>query len=235
MPLIHIKGNIFNTKCQTLVNPVNCAGVMGKGLALEFQMRYPEMISEYVRKCQAGRLVIGNPWLYQGKAQWVLNFPTKKHWRQPARIDYIESGLSNFRETYKANGITAVAFPQLGTECGGLDWACVQSCMEKHLEDLPIVIEIYSYDSSSPDNAFVLFSQNIPKMSRRAIKKQIGLNENQVMKLLTAMEANGFSNFHDLKRIGGFGNKTMQKIHAFCKSNVVNAEDVGPHKQYELL
>ena len=87
-----INGNIFNTKAQTIVNTVNCVGVMGKGIALVFKLRYPAMFDIYQDFCKQGLIGIGKLWIYKGDARdpWALNFPTKTHWKLPSEYEYIE-------------------------------------------------------------------------------------------------------------------------------------------------
>ncbi len=96
-----LNGNIFASERQTLVNAVNCVGVMGAGIALEFKLRYPAMFLRYESLCRQGRMEIGKLWLYKpdpGSDQpWVLNFPTKRHWRLPSKDDLIDSLKSSFR------------------------------------------------------------------------------------------------------------------------------------------
>ena len=117
-----VRGNIFNTKAQTIVNTVNCVGVMGKGIALVFKLRYPLMFDIYKGFCKSKQIGIGKLWLYKGEPEepWVLNFPTKFHWKYPSKLEYIELGLEKFVTTYKEKGITSIAFPMLGTNNGGL-------------------------------------------------------------------------------------------------------------------
>lgn len=90
-----VRGNIFNTKAQTIVNTVNCVGVMGKGIALVFKLRYPLMFDIYKGFCKSKQIGIGKLWLYKGEPEepWVLNFPTKFHWKYPSKLEYIELGL----------------------------------------------------------------------------------------------------------------------------------------------
>ena len=85
-------GHIFNTKAQTIVNTVNCVGVMGKGIALVFKLRYPNMFVVYKEHCNAKRIAPGKLWLYKSEknAPWVLNFPTKFHWKYPSKMEYLE-------------------------------------------------------------------------------------------------------------------------------------------------
>lgn len=138
-------GDIFESKCTTLVNTINCVGVMGKGIALEFKRRYPDMFTEYVQLCESGNVRPGRPYLYCDLAgASVINFPTKDNWRSPSKFSYIEAGLEWFRQSYRELGITSVAFPPLGCGNGGLNWDVVGPTMYKALKDLPIDIEIYA-------------------------------------------------------------------------------------------
>ena len=140
-----LTGDILFSKCQTLVNPVNCVGVMGKGLALRFRKAYPDMYLRYKNICQRGLLKPGMLWLYQSKSGTkVLCFPTKNDWRKPSRPEWIVDGLNKFVATYKAKGITSAAFPLLGAGNGGLDKSTAMAILEEHLRGCDIPIEIYS-------------------------------------------------------------------------------------------
>ena len=144
-------GNIFDSKAKTLVNTVNCVGVMGKGIALEFKEKYPNMFDEYVQICERHELKPGQPYYYTDLiGNSVINFPTKDHWRSPSRLSYIEKGLDWFRDHYSELGITSVAFPPLGCGNGGLSWETVGPLMYKKLSDLPIDIEIYAPYGTNP-------------------------------------------------------------------------------------
>ena len=143
----YIEGNIFRAEVQTLVNPINTVGVMGAGLAKKFAQMYPNMYIIYKEISHAKQLRIGKLWLYEATdVDWVLNFPTKRDWRQPSMLGYIESGLIAFVNIYKAWGITSIAFPQLGCGNGELKWKDVKPLMENYLNDLEIPIEIYIFD-----------------------------------------------------------------------------------------
>lgn len=109
-----VKGDIFQSPAQVLVNTVNTIGVMGKGIAKEFKTLFPEMFKKYQFHCESGELDIGKLWVYKTANKWILNFPTKTTWRKPSKYEYIESGLKNFVETYAERGITSIASPPLG-------------------------------------------------------------------------------------------------------------------------
>lgn len=138
-------GNIFESKCLAIVNTVNCVGVMGKGIALEFKKRYPEMFIDYVKKCKSGKVQTGIPYVFDnGDGMTIINFPTKDHWRSPSRLSFVVQGLDWFVANYEKYGITSVAFPPLGCGNGGLSWEVVGPIMYQKLRGLPIEVEIYA-------------------------------------------------------------------------------------------
>jgi len=138
-----IKGDIFDSDTQTLVNTVNCVGVMGKGIALIFKQKYPKMFARYKELCDKKLIKVGSLWLYKAEAQWVLNFPTKDHWRNPSEIEYLKLGLKRFVETYEEKGITSISFPLLGASNGGLDPDVSLRLMKEYLKDVKIPVFIY--------------------------------------------------------------------------------------------
>lgn len=143
----YIMGDYYQTPAKVIVNTVNTVGVMGKGLALKFKQLYPEMFRQYQYYCDSGLLTVGKLWLYKTDNKWILNFPTKKDWRDPSKIEYITAGLQKFCDTYQQQEITSIAFPELGCGNGGLDWKTVKPIMEHYLNNLPI--DIYIYESNT--------------------------------------------------------------------------------------
>ena len=135
--------DIFSSTMQTIANPVNCVGVMGKGLALAFKLHFPHHFFYYKSLCSARRLSPGILATFEEKNKNILLFPTKDHWRNPSRIEYIEEGLKYLVENYKELGITSLALPPLGCGLGGLKTKDVLSLCQKYLEPLPIPVELY--------------------------------------------------------------------------------------------
>jgi O-acetyl-ADP-ribose deacetylase (regulator of RNase III) len=202
-----INGNIFNSKAQTIVNTINCVGVMGKGIALVFKLRYPLMFDIYKRFCDEKHIGIGKLWLFnqQPNTPWVLNFPTKYHWKYPSKMEYIEKGLVKFSETYKEKGIKSIAFPLLGTHNGGLEREEVKLQMIKYLSKCDIPIEVYDYDPTAPDDLFETFKNNWRKLSQQDIRKINEVLENpEVYSMVT------------LVSYDGIGEKTLQKAFDFA-------------------
>jgi len=161
------QGDLFKSNCQTLVCTVNCEGVMGKGIALEFKKNFPRMFIRYKDACLYSKTQLkygGDLWLFRypdleqftlwtstengnmlitGRQSRILCFATKEKWRNPSKMEWIERGLQEFVAKYKEWGITSIAFPKLGCSNGGLDWNKVRPLMEKYLGDLDIPVEIY--------------------------------------------------------------------------------------------
>jgi O-acetyl-ADP-ribose deacetylase (regulator of RNase III) len=212
-----IQGNIFNSKLQTVVNTVNCVGVMGKGIALVFKLRYPEMFEVYSEHCKKGNISIGKLWIYKGEldAPWVLNFPTKFHWKYPSKLEYLEKGLEKFCDSFKDQGITSIAFPLLGAHNGGLDKEDVLKIMNKYLENCNIPIEIYEYDPDAPDDLFEKFSKNWSSLSSLEIKEHTSISKDKIATITSAIETGKVSSMISLINERGIGLKTMEKCFRF--------------------
>lgn len=140
-----LTGNLFESRAQTLVNTVNCVGVMGKGIALEFKQRFPDMFADYVARCRRGEVRLGRPYLYKRlMPPWILNFPTKEHWRAVANLQDIIRGLEYLVTHYREWGIQSLAVPPLGCGHGQLEWRVVGPTLYRHLSRLDIPVELYA-------------------------------------------------------------------------------------------
>ncbi|WP_430972031.1 macro domain-containing protein [Sunxiuqinia rutila] len=221
-----LKGNIFNSKAQVIVNTVNCVGVMGKGVALVFKLRYPNMFGIYQDYCKQKYIGIGKLWLYKEEkdAPWVLNFPTKFHWKYPSKIEYIEKGLIKFVETYREKDIKSIAFPLLGTHNGGLDRQEVLNLMTKYLGSCTnLSIEIYEYDPSSPDDLFESFKLKWNAISPTDKKITTGIRtQKQIETLDNAINSPQIKSMISLIDCKGIGIKTMEKCFNLVMRSRVN-------------
>lgn len=147
--MIHyIKGDIFNSEAQALVNTVNTVGVMGKGIALQFKEHFPDNYVKYKKACKESLIKTGNMFITEenplfGQNKIIINFPTKTHWRFPSEYQYIKEGLVDLKDNIIARGIKSVALPPLGTNNGGLDWGTVRQMVEDTLKDLDCEIFVY--------------------------------------------------------------------------------------------
>ena len=215
MSIIEIKGNIFTTKAQTIVNTVNCVGVMGAGIALEFRLREPEMYRRYVEICKAGKLSPGILWLYKSAQRQVLNFPTKKDWKHPSQPNYLEKGLKKFVDTYKEKGISSIAFPMLGADKGGLPIELSRSIMKSYLSPLKdIDIELYEYDPNAKDDLFdevrgFVLSDSLPSLS-----KVTGISLARLTTIVDAMANGNVCQISQLGALPGIGPSTLEKLFA---------------------
>ena len=140
------RGDLFASGCQALVNPVNCVGAMGKGLALQFRHRFPDNYEAYRDACARGEVRPGHCLVFDagaGPARFVVNFPTKRHWRDPSRMEDIAGGLDDLAGILRRGAVASVAIPPLGCGLGGLPWPEVRSLLVDRLapcEGVSIVV-----------------------------------------------------------------------------------------------
>jgi uncharacterized protein YwgA/O-acetyl-ADP-ribose deacetylase (regulator of RNase III) len=140
-----IIGDLFESKAQTLVNTVNTVGVMGKGVALEFKKRFPDMYRDYEARCAAKQVRLGEPYLFRRVVPpWILNFPTKDDWRSVSRLSDIVKGLEHLERHYREWEITSLAVPPLGCGNGQLEWRVVGPTLYRHLNRLNVPVELYA-------------------------------------------------------------------------------------------
>ncbi|MBD3375030.1 hypothetical protein GF406_08355 [candidate division KSB1 bacterium] len=138
-------GDILASSAQTLINTVNCVGVMGKGIAAEFKTQFPDMFKDYKERCENGLVKPGIPYLYKRLLPpWIINFPTKDHWRSVSKMHDIKKGLSIIVEKYKEWGIQSLAVPPLGCGNGQLLWENVGPLIYQYLDTIDIPVELYA-------------------------------------------------------------------------------------------
>jgi O-acetyl-ADP-ribose deacetylase (regulator of RNase III) len=134
-------GDILVEDAEALVNPVNCVGVMGRGLALAFKLAWPENFAAYAEACRRHEVQPGRMFVFENHApagpRYIVNFPTKRHWRDKSLIEDIEAGLSALVAEVRRRGIRSIAIPALGAGLGGLDWADVCPRIERAMRELP--------------------------------------------------------------------------------------------------
>ncbi len=150
--LTEVRGSVFYSEANCLVNTVNCVGVMGRGIALEFKERYPKMYAHYRSICQRGLLRPGMILPYTGHDKLILNFAVKDGWRQPSSHAWVEGCLIRFVTNYERLGVTSVALPRLGAENGWLAWEPTYALIVEYLAELPIDAELIYFDSSLSRN-----------------------------------------------------------------------------------
>lgn len=145
----YVKGNLFDSDAQALVNTVNTVGVMGKGIALQFKEAYPDNYRIYRKACKEGTFSVGQLLvtsindMYEGQGRLIIYFPTKTDWRKPSEYIYIEEGLKALKKEIVERGIQSIAIPPLGSSNGGLNWIQVKEMIVSALSDLNCDIRIY--------------------------------------------------------------------------------------------
>lgn len=219
------KGDIFDSKAHVIVNTVNCEGVMGKGLALAFKERYPAMFAVYQQDCKTRKLRIGRPTLYKASTPWILNFPTKDHWRPPSKLEYLEKGLEYLVANYQKAGIQSIAFPKLGAQNGKLSWDDVGPLMAKYLSQFDIDVYIYiaegdkeyQYDAESNiktrERVWKEFSEFA--LSADRLRQEVGLNAKDAKKVAQWRESMEFKALSDIDHIDGLAKTSLKKIKGY--------------------
>lgn len=147
--ITEVHGDLLSADVDALVNTVNCVGVMGKGIALQFKRQYPENFKLYAKACAAGEVRLGSMFLVEldtiSNPRYIINFPTKNHWRSKSRLVDIEHGLDDLIRVIKDRNIRSIAIPPLGAGNGGLQWSEVSKAIYQKLSDLPAVhIELFA-------------------------------------------------------------------------------------------
>jgi O-acetyl-ADP-ribose deacetylase (regulator of RNase III) len=139
-------GDIFANDAQAIVNTVNCVGVMGKGLALQYKNKFPQNFKEYAKACKEELVQPGKMFVHQTgqptNPKFIINFPTKRHWRDKSKIEDIQNGLDDLIQVIEKLNISSISVPPLGSGLGGLDWQIVKQIIEQKLasEDCKIIV-----------------------------------------------------------------------------------------------
>lgn len=217
---------VFNVGAQTIVNTVNCVGVMGGGLALEFRLRFPDMYNDYVQRCTRKEVVIGKPYPYRVSSGLViLNFPTKKHWRYPSKLEWIDTGLRYFMSNYKQMGVTSIAFPPLGCSRGNLRWEDVEPLMEGYLGNLDLDIHICLDRESLATGIEGVMVSRINDRQDQTWIEQLELRRDIAESIVSSLP---IRRFRDLRQIRGVGTKTYIKLFELFHASAKHpSESVG--------
>jgi O-acetyl-ADP-ribose deacetylase (regulator of RNase III) len=160
-------GDILKEDAEALINTVNCVGVMGRGIALQFKNAFPENFKAYTKACKNNTVQPGRMFVFKTGSltnpQYIINFPTKRHWREKSRMEDIETGLKSLVATIHEYNIRSIAIPPLGSGLGGLDWSIVKTRIQESLQALPDVHVIIYEPTGAPDK--IVHSPNALNMT----------------------------------------------------------------------
>ena len=218
MPYKEVRGNIFNSNAQALVNTVNCVGVMGKGIALEFRRRYPNMFGEYQRVCEKGKLQPGQILPYRYGETWILNFAIKKDWKQPSKVEWIENSLKEFVSGYRDIGIKSVAFPWMGAVNGGIPVEIIKKIMRSYLSNLTdISIEVYDFDPDVSDPLFEKLNDiaKIQPLNIKELSKKSEIQLRYMEKIINTIRQENIKSLPRLIELGIIGKINTEKLYTF--------------------
>lgn len=225
MTYCEIRGNIFNSKTQAIVNTVNCVGIMGKGIALEFRRRYPDMFKEYQSSCEKGELEPGQILSHEAENIWILNFAIKRDWRQPSKIEWIESCLEKFIKSYQDKGIKSVAFPWMGAMNGGIPIDQIKKIMRNSLCNIPdIDVVVYDFDPDASDPLFEKLKDIIEEKNSDItdLSKSSGIQRRYMGAIVESLQEENIKSLTNLIESRVIGKTTIEKLYAFlikCEMN----------------
>jgi len=162
-------GDLFLQDAEALVNTVNCVGVMGRGVALQFKKRFPDNFKAYAAACKRDEVIPGKMFVYETgtviNPRIIINFPTKRHWRGASRVEDIESGLHDLERVIKEYNIKSIVLPPLGCGLGGLNWDLVRKRIESHLEKLADTEVIVFEPQGAPASGKMVKKRKVPNMT----------------------------------------------------------------------
>ena len=163
------RGDILKANTEALVNTVNCVGVMGRGIALQFRKAFPENFKAYKTACDKKQLHPGKMFIYDlnrfENPRYIVNFPTKRHWKGKSKIEDIESGLKALVQEVSSRNIRSIAIPPLGCGLGGLDWTKVMHLIERAFHKLPRVHVLLYEPAGAPVAQVMVKEKKSPKMT----------------------------------------------------------------------
>lgn len=164
----YTSGDILKDQSEAIVNTVNCVGVMGRGIALQFKNAFPENFKEYAQACKQKEVTPGRMFVYETgdmfNPRYIINFPTKRHWRGKSRMEDIESGLQSLVEVIKRYKIQSIAIPPLGSGLGGLNWEQVKLKINAAMQSLnDIQVTVYE-PKGAPITEKMVHNRKVPPM-----------------------------------------------------------------------
>ena len=162
-------GDILAEDAEALVNTVNCVGIMGRGIALQFKNAFPENFKAYAAACKHEEVQPGRMFVFETgqltNPRYIINFPTKRHWRGKSRIEDIESGLQALAEEIRERNIQSIAIPPLGSGLGGLDWSQVRPRIEEAVSEFTNLEIVIFEPKGAPEVGEMVRNRDVPNMT----------------------------------------------------------------------
>jgi len=217
-----VSGNLLEAQTEALVNTVNCVGVMGKGIALQFKQAFPDNFEDYSQACNKGKVRIGKMFVYRTDRmfhpKYIINFPTKRHWKAKSRLEDIELGLKDLVKVIKDLNIKSIAVPPLGSGLGGLNWEEVKSRILNVLDDFPDVEVLLYEPKGAPKSDKIPIATSKPNMTRgRAL----------LIRLLDIYRSQGYRhNLLEIQKLMYFLQEAGEKLRLKFKKN-----NYGPYAE----
>lgn len=209
------ESTVFNVGADCIVNTINCVGFMGRGIALEFALRYPDLEKQYIEQCHKKQIHTGHVYFYEIDEQKIINFPTKFHFKYPSQMEWIEQGLQDFIKNYKRWNIKSIAFPLLGANNGGLDPKEVETIMVKYLSQ--VEIDVFICHSKLLEGKELEMVNAFNTTPVEEMKKHVRLNSKQFTALLN--NQNKIKRFIDISKIEGIGIDTYRGLFTLFYNN----------------
>ena len=240
MPYKERSGNLFASEADALVNTVNCVGPMGKGIALEFRRRFPEMYTVYRRVCEKGQLRPGQILPYRTSTPWILNLAVKDDWKQPSKIEWVEQCLEKFCAWYPKVELRSVAFPWMGAMNGRIPLGEIKDTTRRYLSDLnDIDVEVYTFDPKARDPLFDALISLVSRLDPEEFAHQSGIRKNYVEAIYGILNGTNTSNLAEITSSGRLGKTSLDRLYAFLVASerklVTNHNTSHPPEQLSLL
>lgn len=224
--IIYTTGDLLKSSAEVLVNTVNCEGYMGKGIAYQFKLKFPENNKDYVKACKTGELQIGKLHFLKEDGKTIVNFPTKNKWRAKSKMEYVEKGLDELVLLIEKLSIQSIAIPPLGSGNGGLVWSEVKKLIEKKLTAVDEKVQIFIYE---PSQNYVSQPKAEPNLSLSALvlmNIKDHLNKFDTLKLQkTAFYMDVFSGEH-------YFNFTRHKYGPYDNSLAIISRNIKEFQKY---
>lgn len=221
-----LTGNLFASKAQALVNTVNCVGPMGKGIALEFRRRFPEMFEAYRRVCERGELRPGQILPYRKSQPWVLNLAVKDDWKHPSRVEWVEQCLEKFCEWYPKTGLKSVAFPWMGAMNGRIPLDQIKAVTRRFLGPLTdIDVEVYTFDPRAPDPLFLLLKKFVAEHAPSEFASAAGLRRPFAEEIFALVDNPATTSLAIISEQSRLGKTSLDRLYGFLTEQANRSQD----------